>query len=213
MNKDISVVFDSKGNTASIFEPANIVVFSKKEGQWIVEKEIHSQINEKNDFENVRSYIGNLIEKLGKCKIIVGSSITGVPYNMLDRAGFAICEVGCISQGVLDNILANINEAYDVNPGNGNEKDKVSLYPVKTDIDGNYFLDFKKLQRVNQSVSSKKAILPFLKNNSFFQLDVIFGHIPLWLEEELVKLNLLSDITKMSANEYKVTIHHKICKS
>ena len=56
--------------------------------------------------------------------------------------------------------------------------------PVETQTPGIYFLDLGQLQTECPEVSSKKALLPFLSNTPFLELQLVCAHIPPWLETD-----------------------------
>jgi hypothetical protein len=68
------------------------------------------------------------------------------------------------------------------------------------------------LQQVNQNITSKKALLPFLREETFYELEIIFSHIPAWFDNEIKALNMESDVLMINTNEYKVIVWNKVCQ-
>lgn len=214
MYNEISVILgiNTDNNIASFLEESQIKIFTKQNDGWKITKEVNTQIDLNAKPSDIRKSFDELVSELGDCRIIVGSSISGIPYNILNRSGFLIYEVKQFSHEMLDYVhgIANHDEK--------NEKiaTKEELLPfqlVESDVVGKYFFNFKSFQSINPSISSKKALLPFLKNVAFYELEVTFSHIPPWLDEELSNINLIYDVTKLDDTEYNVKIFHKICNT
>ena len=51
---------------------------------------------------------------------------------------------------------------------------------------GDFFLNMEEILLKNPELSSKKILIPYLKNGGFNNLDIIFSHIPKWFDTELV---------------------------
>lgn len=81
--------------------------------------------------------------------------------------------------------------------------------PIEAEEEGRYYLNLIKLQVNKAAVSSKQALLPFLRGRNFKKLSVICNHIPPWLEGEIKNLKMKMDIERKTQKEYEVVISNK----
>jgi hypothetical protein len=66
--------------------------------------------------------------------------------------------------------------------------------PVETSTPGVYFLDLVALQKECPEVTSKMAMMDFLKNTPFMELHLVCKHIPPWIENSgTYKVQVTSD--------------------
>lgn len=210
MDKKIAVVLDHNGKTTSIYEPSIIKVYEKEKEAWKVIKEFAFNINNLKGIKYVRESITSMIEALDNCKIIVAQEIAGVSYNILDMAEFKIWEIEGVPEDFLDYILEKL-EQDELSMNSAAAESKVITIPVPTDKEGCYYINLKELQQNKSGVTSKQALLPFLRNSIFYELQVICSHIPPWLEGQLKSLNMKANTSKIDTNEYKITIYPKTC--
>lgn len=209
MEKEIAVFVNENGQTASIEERGIVKVFSKNEDKWSVGKEKEFFIDDAKGLKGVRSSIDELVSFLGKCDIFVGREVTGLLYNILDVHGVSISEMKGSPDDFLDYLLEE-DEKYQ-QLAEKNAEDEVMPYPVRTSVEGHFSINLKLLSINKPNVTSKQALIPFLNNNDFYELEVICSHVPKWLEAELEKLNLKCEIVEESETQYKVIIYHKTC--
>jgi hypothetical protein len=99
---------------------------------------------------------------------------------VFDRAGLHIFEIGGISDGVFDGIVEDLRGA------DAAAAAKAAIVrdarPVETSTPGVYFLDLVALQKECPEVSSKKAMMDFLKDTPLLELRLVCKHIPPWIE-------------------------------
>ena len=87
----------------------------------------------------------------------------------------------------------------------------MALTPVSVDHEGNYFLDFLKLQKYHPELTSKKVLLPFFATELFQTITIICSHKMPWLDVVLEQKQL--ECTQKRENgAYTLLISHKICK-
>jgi Iron only nitrogenase protein AnfO (AnfO_nitrog). len=127
----------------------------------------------------LRDWISALIQKLPDCRILAGGEVSGLPYQMFSRAGFSIFTISQITPEALDGIFQDVRQLEDGIP--------LSLLPEapqETDTPGVYFLDLAALQNEKPEITSKMALLPFLRETPFLELRLRCGHVPPWLKEQ-----------------------------
>ncbi|MDF2564776.1 MAG: Fe-only nitrogenase accessory protein AnfO [Massilibacillus sp.] len=206
MAEKIAVTFKGKNDLANLTQADTLMVFEKRDTDWIARKEIPYQIDLSTNLQEIRNQVRNLITKLDDCNIIVSQSITGLVYNVFDRMGFHIFEVPTFQKTVLNDILMDINN----NTENIERNEAIPTTPIET-VDGIYFLDLIQLQANRPDISSKKALQPFLHNTPFIKLDMLCSHLPPWLENTEYK-SAFDIVNKKSGSAMLVTITKKICK-
>ncbi|MHC1685411.1 MAG: Fe-only nitrogenase accessory protein AnfO [Clostridiaceae bacterium] len=209
MEKEIAVFISESGETASMEDSGVVKIFFKDEDKWNVSREKEFFIDHAKGIKGVRSSIDDLIGFLGKCDIFVGGEVTGLLYNILDVHGVSISEMKGKPQEFLDYLLEEdkkYEKLAEVKP-----EDEVMPYPVRTSAEGYFSINLKLLSINKPNVTSKQALIPFLNNKDFYELEVICSHVPKWLEAELEKLNLKCEMIEESENQHKVIIYHKTC--
>jgi hypothetical protein len=114
------------------------------------------------------------------CDALAGGTLVGIPFLVFDRAGLHIFEIGGISDGVFDGIMEDLCNA------DAAAAAKAAIIrdakPVETSTPGVFFLDLIALQKECPEVTSKKAMMDFLKDTPFLELRLVCKHIPPWIE-------------------------------
>lgn len=207
---EIAVLLNSDGETSSFNESGVIKVFSKQEGEWNKTKEVLFNIEENINIMCFRENIVSIVNFLGNCKIFVARYISGIAYNILDTMGFSSWEIHGVPEKFLDSLLED-EKLYKLNKLSTEKKFNSLAAPVQTSNEGFFYMNLKELQNSNSNLSTKQALLPFLKNTAFYELELLCSHIPPWFEAEFKKMNLTADIHELGHNEYKINIYHKEC--
>lgn len=210
MNKKIAVALNNTGETETMHESSIIKVYLKEKNQWQVVNEFQFTLKGLTVVKSIREHIFNLIETLGECKVIVAKELSGVPSTVLGMAGFTILEVEGRPEDLLDDVADSIEE-YEAAIISETEKKEINITPISTNREGYYYINLKEIQSKNSGVTSKQALLNFLHNTTFYELIIICSHVPNWLEGELKRINMKSNITRINSNEYKITVHNKTC--
>lgn len=213
MNRTIAVIAGVDGKTSIFFEGIIIKVFSKTDEGWIETNDLAYSINTKLSIRAAREEIIKIEVLLAPMlsedsKIIVGSSVTGIPYNVFDLAGYTIFEIEGSPEQFLDTIEMRMDVTTD-KPKDG-ETIIFNDYPVLTD-NGKYFMDLKTLQIKKPGVTSKQALLPFLTNEIFYSLELVCAHIPPWFDRDFDRLGLIYSVKKSGSSDLHVTVAHKVC--
>jgi len=210
---EIAVFQDISGKTQSFLEPGIIKVYSGQMGEWKIIKEIIFRIDNVAGLKAIRENIKNMAESLGDCKVFVGREIKGIPYHVLDGMEFNTWEL----EGTPKEFLEFVFEKEEAEKKEGaksstSAKTQDKLPQIEQFEDGNYFVNLKSIQENSVSITSKGILLPFLRTTTFYQLEIICGHIPHWFVVEFEKLNLKMESEVINQNEIRVTVYPKVCK-
>lgn len=210
MSKEIAVVLNDSGQTEIMHESSIIRVYSKEKDNWEVVNEFPFTLKGITVLKAIRENVLNLVKILDKCRIIVAKKLNGVPNNVLDMSGFTMVEVEGNPEDFLDDVLERLEE-YELSLISAAREKEINAGPVSQKNDGHYYINLKELQNKSSGVTSKQALLPFLNNTSFYELEIVCSHAPKWLEEELKRMNMKSVTTMIKANEYKIVVYNKTC--
>ena len=121
-----------------------------------------------------------LLPLIEGCDVLAGGALVGIPFTVFDRAGFHIFEIGAVSDEVFDGIVEDLRNA----DSEAAAKEKIirEAKPVETSTPGVYFLDLIALQKECPEVTSKKAMMDFMRDTPFLELRLVCKHIPPWIE-------------------------------
>ncbi|WP_104371524.1 Fe-only nitrogenase accessory AnfO family protein [Desulfocucumis palustris] len=210
MPKDIAVFVDKNGYAASLNEPGKLIVFRKKMGKWSTLREKEFSLENTLEMKELRRKMGEILFFLQDCKTIVGSTIVGIPYFELEKSHFSIWEYEGKALEMLDYVLEREEEAEGEKAVKG--EIKVQTAPVEY-APGCYRISLKEIQEGGTGVTSKQALLPFLRKGRFYSLEILCSHIPPWLEAELTINSLDAGTEKTGAGDIRITISKKCCQN
>jgi Fe-only nitrogenase accessory protein AnfO len=180
----IAVVENGDKKTSSIFEPGFITIYDEDDGKWTVLNRFENKVYNAKGIAAVRTAVTDTVKQLGDVKIVVASEILGVAFGTFQAAGFDIFLVENNVPDILDSVKKEILEVI-------NERQKET---PKFDImqflepgvnKGDFSLNMEEILLKNPDLTSKKILIPYLKNGEFNRLDVICSHIPKWFYTEL----------------------------
>lgn len=180
----IAVVENEKQKASSIFEPGFIAIYEEDDGEWKVLTRFENKVCNTKGMAAVRTAVADTIKQLDYVKIIVASEIPGIASGTFQAAGFDIFLVENSVLNVLDSIKKEVLEAIE-------ERQKE---PPKFDITqflepgvskGDFSINIEEIMFKNPELTSKKILIPYLKNGEFNRLDVICSHIPKWFFTDL----------------------------
>lgn len=207
MPVEIAVFVDENGETASLFDKGKLVVYRKKLQRWSVLREMNFSLDSRPGIKELRGDMAVAIEFLEECRVFVGRSISGVPYFELEKQGFSVWEFEGRPEDFLDYVLEK--EEEDKQEANCYEK-TFPPEPVETS-GGCYYFSLKEIQEGGTGITSKQALVPFLKKGKFYSLEVLCSHVPPWLDAEIATGSLNGVIQKNSHGDYKITITKRCC--
>ena len=206
MAKEIAVYVGENGSTASIYDIGKVVVYRRTCGEWHVLRECGFSLDRTKGLNGLRSSMATILEFLEECKIFVAYMVAGLPYFELEKAEVSIWEFEGKPSRFLDYILDQEELAEQEASG----RSDVQWGPVEIS-DGNYYISLREIQANNMGVTSKQALLPFLKDGRFHTLEVLCDHIPPWLEMELLNGGLTAKTEKAGQAGIRVFISRKEC--
>lgn len=224
MNNKIAVLLDEEQQLTRLADATFIYIYEKK-SEWEMTEMISTKdfVDEREN--NIKNFTLALIEKLKCCKVIVGTLILGVPYYLLIRAGYELCEAPAFSVLLLEQLYEDYcnplnkgeskqDRALEKQIEAGMEPDtlasNISRTPIPLDESGHYFIDLIAVQKAYPEMSSKKLLLPFFSHTLFESLKINCSHIMPWLKDYLEQRNLIAHINR-EQGKYVVLITHKLC--
>jgi Fe-only nitrogenase accessory protein AnfO len=208
---EIAVLLDEKNKITSFDHLDKINIFYQINNQWMLKEQLVHILIEGGSVGQIQKSVLAIIDKLNGCKIVLGSIITGVPFHVLDRKGIIMCESDDYSDQIFNEIMKDQLEV-EMKLANKNIGKEEFKGPKLMDEDGVFFLDLINLQKTHPEISSKKAIIPFLTNIVFYELQVVCDHVMPWLEGELRSKGLEYVKEPYDGNKIKLTITHCRCR-
>jgi len=180
----IAVLLNENTETISWLDSGIIKLYKKTSGEWIEIKSLTYSIPINSNIIALRKTLSELVDKLDNCRVFVAKEVSGLLFSILDSYSFNIYELDGIPDLFLDSVLMSVEKL---------QMDKLLLEskcleefsPKKIDNKGNYTVDLVKLMQTSRTVTSKQILIPFLKNEFFETLEVVFDHIPKWFEKDL----------------------------
>ncbi|MDF2944475.1 MAG: anfO [Herbinix sp.] len=207
----IAVFVNDEGNAASLVENGFLRLYTKGAKEWIVKSELPFLLDNRKGLIEVRTFIQQLVKRLDGCTVFVAQQVAGQLYYILEANGFNTYEAEGKPEQFLDSIwedlqleTARITET--VMNLDDNKTRKVERYPIQTEKEGVYYFNLKQALLADCSLTSKKILIPFLRQRHFQALEIICDHVPQWIASELISLELTSTVTLLEENEYKVSI-------
>ena len=205
MNKQIAVFVDKNGETTSLFNQGILKIYAKEKEAWQVLREEIFHVDRTLGVQEIHQRMKQLIDFLGDCKIFLGKSVLGIPYFELEKGQCDIWEFEGKAIEFLDYIIKKEEEEWEEM-----DREKYNAGPIPTENgDGSYEINLKKIQASGAGVSSKQALLPFLRQGEFYQLEIICSHIPGWIGGELSNGNFQWSTETLGVNEIRIVVRKK----
>jgi Fe-only nitrogenase accessory protein AnfO len=201
----IAVVENEDQKASSIFELGFIAIYEEDCGEWKVLNRFENKVCNAKGMAAVRTAVADTIKQLGDVKIIVASEIPGIASGTFQAAGFDIFLGENSVLNVLDSIKKEMLEAIE-------ERQKE---PPKFDImqflepgvsKGDFSINIEEIMFKNPDLTSKKILIPYLKNGEFNRLDVICSHIPKWFVMDIGALGFEYEIVSDLPNRKTVRV-------
>ena len=203
----ISVVESNDQKTSSIFEPGFIVTYEEDGGEWKVLNRFENKVCSAKSIAAVRMAVEDTIKQLDNVKIVVASEIPGIASGIFEVAGFEIFLVGKSGFDVFDSVKKEMGKIIE------KQQEKPSKFDIMQFLEpgtnkGDFCINMEKILSKNPQLTSKKILLPYLKNGEFNRLDVICSHIPKWFTTNLRVLGFEYETVNSLPNEKTVKIVH-----
>ena len=178
----IAVFTNGDSEICDFFDAGQFLIFERDEAQakWESISETKFEKIAPSNPALTRRSTEALLPLIEGCDVLAGGTLVGIPFTVFDRAGLHIFEIGAVSDEVFDGIIEDLRNA----DAAAAAKEKIirEAKPVETSTPGVYFLDLIALQKECPEVTSKKAMMDFLKDTPFLELRLVCKHIPPWIE-------------------------------
>jgi Fe-only nitrogenase accessory protein AnfO len=205
MDMKIAAFLDYTDETTSFDKSGIVKVYSKDKEEWNVVEEIPFSISNLNTSKEIRESIINMIKNLRECRVFVAARVIGICFTVLEGSGFNIWEVEGNPADFLEHVFESEQQEKLNKP---DETDVESIpTPIQSKEEGEYYIDLKMSLERNEKVTSKQILLPFLKNTTFSELEIICGHIPPWFDKEFKRLHLKSSVESIRGDNFKVIVY------
>jgi Fe-only nitrogenase accessory protein AnfO len=199
---EIGVFLEEKDIISSFEEAKYVKIFEKDSNVWKAKKSIIINRNkDANGISEIREEYRKLVNQMEECKIIVVNKAFGIPYSVFYLQDFSIWELEGDPLKYLDEIVKS-----EIKQETIEEQEEEIGHKIK---EGHYFIDLLELEITNPEMSSKNAIIPYMKQEDVKKIDIHCCHIPPWLIKERDKGNVEMEIEEVKSNDFNVSI---VCK-
>ncbi len=203
----ISVVESNDQKTSSIFEPGFIVTYEENDEGWKILNRFENKVCNAKSIAAVRMAVADTIKQFEDVKIVVASEIPGIAFGIFEAASFEIFLVEKNRFDALDSVKKEMLEIIE------EQQEKPNKFDIKQFLEpgmnkGDFCLNMEKILSKNPQLTSKKILLPYLKNEEFNSLNVICSHIPKWFTKDLRVLGFEYETVNSLPNEKTVKIVH-----
>lgn len=199
---EIAVFLSEKGEISSFTESKCVKIFVKEKEIWQIKKEILSaKQGVLKGIQEVREEYINLVKQMDDCRIVVVNKAFGIPYSVFYAEDFSIWELEGDPLNILDEII-RMEKKED-------EREDYSEEIAKKIGEGHYFIDLPKLEISNPEMSSKKAIIPYMKEEEVKKIEIRCCHVPPWLIREKESGGIKLEIKEVKENDFIVTVEKK----
>ena len=201
----IAVVENNNQKTSSIFEPGFVAIYEDDGGKWKVLSRFENKVCNAKGIAAVRTAVADTIKQLGDVNIVVASEIPGIAFGTFQATGFEILLVENSVLDVLDSVKKEMLELIEKRQEKPREFN-IMQYLEPGMNKGDFCLNMEEILSKNPELTSKKILIPYLKNGEFNGLDVICSHIPKWFNIDLGVLGFQYEIVNELPNKITVRI-------
>jgi len=199
----VAVVEDENRETTSIFEQGFVAIYEDIDGEWKEVDRFQNTVCGAASITAIQTALSDTITRLYGVTIIVASAIPGMAYSVFESEGFGIFFVKNNALDILDSVKKQMLAAIEEQQKKTCEADILQFFECGKKK-GDFFLNIQEVLLKNPQLTSKKILLPYLKNGEFNRLDVVCSHVPLWFDKEFGSLRL--EYKTMDLSSDKVTI-------
>lgn len=203
----IAVVGNEDQKASSIFEPGFIAIYEEDGGEWKVRNRFENKVCNAKGMAAVRTAVADAIKQLGDVKVIVASEIPGIASGTFQAAGFDIFLVEGNVLNLLDSIKKEILEAIEERQKEHPKFDIMQFLEPGVSK-GDFSINIEEIMFKNPDLTSKKILIPYLKNGEFNRLDVICSHVPKWFDKDFGVLGLEYETVNVLSTKKTVRIVH-----
>lgn len=188
----IAVLVGPEGNTGGFDKDGTIRVYSKVNCKWTVIRYMEYCTENIMDSAALHKKIREIGDWLANCKIIVVNRIRGIHYIAFEEKQISMLELQGSPETFLDDIIECVEHHR---TGKEIPMEHNTIFEVQ---EGIFHTDLREVMKGNTSYNSKQILLPFIKKHKFSTLEIICDHIPKWLENDQIELNI-----KILSEKYK----------
>lgn len=204
----IAVILNDNGETCSWKDNGVVKLYKKDCDGWIAIKSIPYCIPSNCSINTLKIFFSELLMHLNGCKIFIAKEISGLLITILESHNFNSYELSGIPDIFLDSIL--ISEKKIREEKFFLDSQIITCFsPQQIDTLGNFTINLKNLLNLNQNISSKQILMPFLKNEKFTSLEVICDHVPKWFDKLLSDIGYIFNIKSTTDGIISVIISAK----
>lgn len=200
----IAALVDEKGACLPLYSQGKIRLYSDEGGHWLPVLDLLFELGSEQSLELVREKLMGVLGRLAKegCADLIARSVRGFPLSIVDGMGFEMWRLDGAPDAYLDLIreqrqqqCQHVEEPLE----SFNEEHQAGFLPlpVKEGGPGHYHINLIRSLAAS-GMNSRQLLLPFIREASFCQLEVICDHLPKWFERELASQGIAVAIT---ANE------------
>jgi TusA-related sulfurtransferase len=176
----IAVFTDGSGKLCEFFNADRFQIYEKSGADWKVTNTVSFEKIVPSSPALTRKNTAALLPLIESCDTIAGGTLVGIPFSVFDIAGKHIFEILEANSETFDDIIEEIKSS------NADACAREAIIrdakPVETSTPGIYFLDLIALQTEFPQVTSKQAMMEFLKGTPLVELRLVCKHIPPWIE-------------------------------
>jgi Fe-only nitrogenase accessory protein AnfO len=203
----IAVVENDKQKTSSIFEPGFVTIYEENGEGWKVLNRFKNNVFNTKGIAAVRTAVAETLKHLDDVRILIASEVPGIAFGTFQAAGFEIFIVENNTSDVLDPVKKEMLELIE------ERKEKPRGFDITQFLKpgmnkGDFCLNMEEILLKNPELTSKKILIPYLKNEEFSTLDVICSHIPKWFYTELGVMGFEYETVNDLPNRKTVRIVH-----
>lgn len=187
--KEIALCRDDQTLLCDFPSVRHVEIRKREAGIWRASRQLPWQLGIGSPAA-LRDGLRALATELAGCRILLCTKISGIAYQELTKAGIALFEAKELSDGLLDDILQDVQNRS-MPPAPCQDAPKT---PVSPKGDGHYSFDLIAAQLADPELSSKRALRGFLENQDFLSLELVCDHLPPWAEEVLARRSLYHSI-------------------
>ena len=201
----IAVVENDNQKTSSIFKSGFIATYEEDGGEWKVLNRFENKVCDAKGIAAVRMAVEDAVKQLGDVKILVASEIPGIAFGVFQASGFDIFLVEDSVLDVLDSVKKEMLGVIE------KRQEKILKFDIMQFLEpglnkGDFSLNMEEILLKNPDLTSKKVLIPYLKNGEFNRLDIICSHIPKWFYTDLNTLGFEYETVSESLNRKTVRI-------
>lgn len=201
----IAVIENGSKQTSSLFKPGLITIYEEDGREWKVLDCLENKVCNAKGMAEVRTAVTDIIKQLGDVKIVVASEIPGIASGTFQAAGFDIFLVENSVLDILDSVKKEMLESIE---GRQNEPSKFDITQfLKPGVNkGDFSINIEEIMFKHPDLTSKKILVPYLKNEEFNSLDVVCSHIPKWFITDLSSMGFEYETVNESLNKATIRV-------